>query len=97
MWHAPARAEGSSIREEGGLLLRLMTPEQAEQLALFGRAQLEHVLRICCQYDTRTEAGRRLFGVSRRRKKRADDTTHLNKYLKAFGLNWEQVQSLRYR
>ncbi len=97
VWHAPARAEVPSIREEGGLLLRLMTPEQAEQLDLFDRAQLEHVLRICCQCDTRTEAGRRLFGVSRRRKKRADDTTRLNKYLKAFGLNWEQVQSLRYR
>lgn len=97
VWHAPAPAEVFPVREEGALLLRLMTPEQMEGMDLFDRAQLEYVLRICCECGTRTEAGRRLFGVSRRRKKRADDTTRLNKYLKAFGLSWEQVQSLRYR
>lgn len=97
VWHAPAPAGVSSVREEGALLLRLMTSEQMEGMDLFDRVQLEYVLRICCECGTRTEAGRRLFGVSRRRKKRADDTTRLNKYLKAFGLSWEQVQSLRYR
>lgn len=62
---------------------------------LFEKIQLEGVLRVCLQCSTRSKAGRALFARSRLEKNTADDTARLNKYLKAHGLTWEQVQSLR--
>lgn len=77
------------------LLRRLLPGEQLKCMDLFDKMQLEHILTVCCESTSRTEAGRRLFAVSRQRKRRADDTTRLSKYLKAHGLSWEQILTLR--
>ena len=95
--HTPALAELPAPKQGAPLLSRLFTPSQLDQMDLFDKIQLENVIRVCCDCSTRTEAGRKLFGVSRGRKKHADDTTRLNKYLKSQGVTWEQIQSLRYR
>ena len=97
IWHTPALAELPAPKQGAPLLSRLFTPSQLDQMDLFDKIQLENVIRVCCDCSTRTEAGRKLFGVSRGRKKHADDTTRLNKYLKSQGVTWEQIQSLRYR
>ena len=97
IWHTPALAELPAPKQGVPLLSRLFTPSQLDQMDLFDKIQLENVIRVCCDCSTRTEAGRKLFGVSRGRKKHADDTTRLNKYLKSQGVTWEQIQSLRYR
>ena len=97
IWHTPALAELPAPKQGAPLLSRLFTASQLDQMDLFDKIQLENVIRVCCDCSTRTEAGRKLFGVSRGRKKHADDTTRLNKYLKSQGVTWEQIQSLRYR
>ena len=97
IWHSPALAELPAPKQGAPLLSRLFTHSQLDQMDLFDKIQLENVIRVCCDCSTRTEAGRKLFGVSRGRKKHADDTTRLNKYLKSQGITWEQIQSLRYR
>jgi transcriptional regulatory protein RtcR len=97
IWHTPALAELPAPKQGAPLLSRLFTPSQLDQVDLFDKIQLENVIRVCCDCSTRTEAGRKLFGVSRGRKKHTDDTTRLNKYLKSQGVTWEQIQSLRYR
>lgn len=61
---------------------------------LFDAVQLEEVLKICRDSDSRSEAGRKLFAASRFKKKSNDDTSRLNKYLKGFGLSWEDIKKL---
>lgn len=61
---------------------------------LFDAVQLEEVLTVCKNAASRSEAGRKLFAHSRQKKKSADDTARLNKYLKGLNINWEDIQSL---
>ncbi len=61
---------------------------------LFDAVQLEEVLTICKHAESRSEAGRKLFAHSRQKKKSADDTARLNKYLKGFNLTWEDIKLL---
>lgn len=61
-------------------------------LDLFDRIQLTGVLEVCRQSRTLSEAGRRLFSVSRDQKKTTNDADRLRKYLSRFGLDWEQIR-----
>ena len=67
-------------------------PLTPPDLDLFDRAQLETVLTICRQSASLSEAGRKLFAVSRQHKKQPNDADRLRKYLARFGLSWEAVQ-----
>ena len=57
-------------------------------LDLFDRAQLACVIRVCRDSKTLSEAGRRLFAVTRGQRKVANDADRLRKYLARFGLAW---------
>lgn len=61
-------------------------------LDLFDRIQLKGVLEVCRQSRTLSEAGRRLFSVSRDQKKTTNDADRLRKYLSRFQLDWEQIR-----
>ncbi|EFW6956395.1 sigma 54-dependent transcriptional regulator [Shigella boydii] len=65
---------------------------EAENIDLFDRMQLEHVIAICRQAKSLSAAGRQLFDVSRQGKASVNDTDRLRKYLARFGLTWEAVQ-----
>ena len=54
----------------------------------FERAQLAAVLRVCGTSRTLSEAGRRLFAVSRTRKATPNDADRLRKYLARYGVDW---------
>jgi transcriptional regulatory protein RtcR len=56
---------------------------------LFDRVQLEAVLDVCRHSSSLSEAGRRLFAVSRSKKKAPNDADRLRKYLARFGLKFE--------
>jgi transcriptional regulatory protein RtcR len=59
----------------------------------FDRVQLEGVLKICAECETLAEAGRKLYAVSRQKKRgRPNDTDRLKKYLQKFGLDWNAVK-----
>ncbi len=58
---------------------------------LFDGAQLELVLRVCRQSKSLSDAGRKLFAVSRDAKSKPNDADRLKKYLARFGLDWEKV------
>jgi len=66
--------------------------EQASQLDLFDRAQLNAVIATCQQSTSLSEAGRKLFAVSRQEKKVANDADRLRKYLARFGLDWAALE-----
>lgn len=62
------------------------------QYDLFDECQLQTVLSVCRASDSLSEAGRRLFAVSRQSKKQPNDADRLRKYLARFGLSWEEVK-----
>ncbi|HMY72522.1 MAG TPA: sigma 54-dependent transcriptional regulator, partial [Blastocatellia bacterium] len=85
MWKEPAS-------DDGELLERLLGSDELEELDLFDRMQLACVVKVCREAGTLSEAGRKLFGSSRERKKTANDADRLRKYLARFGLSWQDLQ-----
>jgi transcriptional regulatory protein RtcR len=63
-----------------------------ERLDLFDRAQLAHVISVCRRSRTLSDAGRKLFDVSRTRRTTTNDADRLRKYLERFGLSWADVR-----
>ncbi|GAA5787078.1 RNA repair transcriptional activator RtcR [Chitiniphilus shinanonensis] len=73
--------------------LRALMGERFEQLDLFDQLQLENVAAVCRQAASLSDAGRRLFGVSRQDKARPNDADRLRKYLARYDLSWQQLHS----
>jgi transcriptional regulatory protein RtcR len=86
------RAGWGHAPRDGGAVDRLLGGEEAARLDRFDRVQLDDVLRVCLDSPTLSEAGRRLFDVSRTRKKTANDADRLRKYLARFGLDWAELR-----
>ena len=61
--------------------------ERISHFDLFDIAQLEEVLKTCSQSHSLSETSRKLFAVSRLRKKSSNDSDRLKKYLDKFGLD----------
>lgn len=62
-------------------------------LDLFDLSQLNTVINTCQRSSTLSEAGRKLFAVSRQNKKQPNDADRLRKYLAKFDLSWDQIQN----
>ena len=88
LWHSSQRNEGDQ------LIAEMLAPDQADQLDRFDRVQLADVLRVCRSSKTLSEAGRRLFNVSRTRRRTANDADRLRKYLVKFNLNWKDINNM---
>jgi transcriptional regulatory protein RtcR len=78
--------------DSSGDELDLLLGAQAKDMDLFDRLQLASVIEVCRQADNLSDAGRRLFGVSRQAKAQPNDADRLRKYLARFGLEWGQVK-----
>ncbi len=70
---------------------RRLLGDAAESLDLFDRGQINFVVDVCRRSPSLSEAGRRLFAVSRLQKSQINDADRLRKYLARFGLDWSQV------
>lgn len=86
--------EGST-RQEVKLLQRLVPPQQLEGMDMFERVQLEHVLGVCAESNSISEAGRKLFNVSLGTRPRGNAADRLGKYLRKRGLSFERIRSGR--
>ena len=64
----------------------------SDELDPFDRVQLEFVIKTCRESKTLSDAGRKLFVVSRAKRSVTNDADRLKKYLKRFQLTWEQIQ-----
>ena len=62
-------------------------------LDLFDQLQLQSVWQVCRQAPSLSEAGRRLFAVSRQEKSKPNDADRLRKYLARWGLDWAQLRA----
>ena len=66
--------------------------EALDSIDPFERVQLAEVIRVCRASHTLSDAGRRLFAVSRSRKAAPNDADRLRKYLGRFGLDWKALR-----
>jgi transcriptional regulatory protein RtcR len=82
----------AEIETQSDHLTELLGRDAVAEIDLFDRLQLENVLCVCRKAHTLSEAGRKLFQVSRQHKTTGNDADRLRKYLARFGLSWEQVQ-----
>ena len=85
--------KGSAPDGDEGLVAEVLGPDRTTELDRFERVQLAEVIRACRQSKTLSEAGRRLFGVSRTRKRSSNDADRLRKYLGRFELGWDDVRN----
>ncbi len=76
--------------------LQALLGERVAELDRFDRVQLEDVVRVCAGASSLSQAGRRLFAVSRTQRSSTNDADRLRKYLARFGLDWEQVRAPRH-
>ena len=60
-------------------------------LDLFDSMQLEAVIAVCPSSKTLSDAGRKLYAVSRDAKAKPNDADRLKKYLAKFGVEWDQL------
>lgn len=75
------------------ILNEYIGPAELQQIDLFDRTQLAHVIEVCRKSRSLSEAGRILFGASRERKSTSNDADRLRKYLQRFNLIWDQIKS----
>lgn len=64
---------------------------RAQEFDMFDLSQLESVLSACAQASSLSEAGRKLFSVSRLKKASSNDADRLKKYLARFGLDPKEI------
>jgi transcriptional regulatory protein RtcR len=69
----------------------LLGKERLDGIDFFDQVQLASVIRVCRDSRSLSDAGRRLFSVSRGRKATTNDADRLRKYLNRFGIEWSQI------
>jgi len=82
---------GSATAEDA--LHDVLDQKTLEDLDLFDRVQLACVVDVCRQSSSLSEAGRTLFGASRRRKTFSNDADRLRKYLGRFGIEFSRIHA----
>ena len=65
--------------------------EQAATLDRFDVVQLAEVIRLCRESRSLSDAGRKLFAVSRQAKQKPNDADRLRKYIARFGTTWAEI------
>ncbi len=78
--------------DSGAALESILTESQLAEIDPFDHAQLAAVVTVCRGSRTLSDAGRKLFAVSRAKKGTPNDADRLRKYLARFGLDWGLVQ-----
>ncbi len=75
-------------------LSRVLSRRRLAEIDEFDKAQLAYVVEVCTASSSLSEAGRRLFNVSRARRATTNDADRLRKYLARFGLSWDTLTAM---
>lgn len=86
-----AQLEAGGLHEDDPLVDLLSEAERAA-IDPFDLAGLREVVRTCRASRSLSEAGRRLFAVSRTRRKSVNDADRIRKVLARHGLDWDAVR-----
>jgi transcriptional regulatory protein RtcR len=74
------------------VLMDLLGEKRLSEIDTFDRFHLSGVIQVCFNSRNLSEAGRRLFNISRTQKKSPNDAARLKKYLARYELDWWQIQ-----
>lgn len=88
-WHGQETTDPS---ETDSALGTFLSREVLDKLDPFDRVQLEWVIKVCRKSRNISDAGRKVFSTSRKRRKTVNDADRLRKYLKRFDLEWEVLR-----
>ena len=72
-------------------LLSVMSQTQLSSIDPFDRPSLANVIVVCRQSTNVSDAGRKLFAVSREIRKTKNDSDRLKKYLAKYSLSWADI------
>jgi len=72
-------------------LTEVIGADRAEQLDRFDKVQLADVLKVCKESKNMSEAGRKVFAVSRINKRKTNDSDRLRKYLAKYNIKWNDI------
>ncbi len=95
IWRLEVAWKSSTPDKDESLLVEILGPDRMAELDRFDGVQLAEAIRVCRQSKTLSEAGRRLYDVSRTRKKSPNDADRLRKYLSRFGLSWDDLHDVK--
>ncbi|MEM9430313.1 MAG: RNA repair transcriptional activator RtcR [Pseudomonadota bacterium] len=79
-------------RDPDKQLLREVLGNTAQEIDPFDEVQLAAVIRACRSSRTLSDAGRKLFSISRTQKTSRNDADRLRKYLARFELEWDAIR-----
>ncbi len=85
------REENTNITPEISVLSKVFLTEEIASLDYFDQPQLAAVIETCENSKSLSEAGRKLFNVSRSKRKTNNDADRLRKYLSKYNLSWERI------
>jgi transcriptional regulatory protein RtcR len=74
-------------------LAAILPSDELAQIDPFDMVQLAEVVRVCRTSRSLSEAGRKLFAVSRQAKAVPNDADRLRKYLARFKIDWQALQA----
>jgi transcriptional regulatory protein RtcR len=74
------------------VLAQVLTEQARDKLDLFDQMQLAFVVRTCRESATLSDAGRKLFGATREKRKVQNDADRLRKYLARFDVDWQMCR-----
>lgn len=86
-WQRPETTDSAYLAD----LEAVLSAKQLEDLDSFDRVQLAHVVAVCRQSKNLSEAGRKLFAASRKKRSVTNDSDRLKKYLAKWKLDFKQV------
>ncbi len=72
-------------------LPELIGADKVEQLDRFEKIQLTDVLKVCRELKSMSEAGRKIFAISRKNKRKTNDSDRLRKYLAKYDIQWNDI------
>lgn len=84
---------GSKQDQADDSILEETLGSEVDTIDPFDKPQLIQVIRACRESRNLSEAGRKLFAISRLAKKTSNDSDRLRKYLAKFGLSWDSICS----
>jgi len=90
------RRPGDACGKAGPSLRIVLSEEECERIDPFDAVQLDYVVATCRESKSLSDAGRKLFAVSREGKAKVNDADRLKKYLARFSLDWARVSQTSY-
>lgn len=85
-WHTPKAEDSREV-----LCRSVLGDKCFEEIDPFDAVQLGYVIEVCRQSRMLSEAGRRLFAVSRQKRENPNDADRLRKYLARHDLDWKAI------